>query len=73
MAYGHKDSCNHPGSSCTCDEEIIDQRIREIARIPFDDLMKYGDPYKILRLMERKIKELIDEVRELDANKNGGK
>ena len=52
------------------DEEIIDQRIREIARIPFDDLMKYGDPYKILRLMERKIKELIDEVRELDANKD---
>jgi hypothetical protein len=29
MAYGHKDWCNHPGSSCTC-EQTLDKILKEI-------------------------------------------
>ena len=24
MAYGHKDSCNHPGSPCNCDDVVVE-------------------------------------------------
>lgn len=26
MAYGHSDSCNHPGSACNCEKKIHELR-----------------------------------------------